>query len=547
MLTEAIVPVRDSISRPPLRCDLPRKQQLPRTQTMWSIRGFLLIPLVLASFALLPMARALDPLPDGSYPGFNTAEGLNALFSLDTRVGINNTAVGSDALFADIDGSNNTAIGFHALQNNTTGDFNTATGIRALQSNTTGPSNTANGEAALFSNTTGSFNTATGSRALFDNTTGYNNTATGGLALFNNTTGNNNTADGLVALAANTTGDNNTANGHAALLDNTTGNNNTANGASALRGDVLERQTGSQNTATGFETLFRNKTGSNNTATGASALYSNTTGFFNAANGIQALYSNTTGYDNTANGANALVSNTIGIKNTANGAFALSSNTTGSSNIALGLSAGTSLTTGDNNIDIGNSGVAGESNTIRIGTSGTQTATYLAGIRGVAIAGAQPVGVNANGQLGVRGSSARFKDAIRPMDKASEAILSLHPVSFRYKKELDPDGIPQFGLVAEQVEKVNPNLVAYDEQGKPYTVRYEAVNAMLLNEFLKEHRRVAALEVKMAQQLSTNADQQKAIQTLAASLKEQASQIQKVSAQVELNMPGPQQVALTIP
>ena len=160
----------------------------------------------------------------------------------------------------------------------------------------------------------------------------------------------------------------------------------------------------------------------------------------------------------------------------------------------MGVSAGINLTTGSNNIDIGNAGVAGESNTIRIGTAGTQTATFIAGITGATVPGGVGVIVGNNGQLGTVVSSERFKDEIKPMDKASEAILALKPVTFRYKKELDPDGIPQFGLVAEEVEKVNPDLVARDEQGKAYTVRYEAVNAMLLNEFLKEHRKVQEQE-----------------------------------------------------
>src|SRR4029077_10741534 len=151
--------------------------------------------------------------------------------------------------------------------------------------------------------------------------------------------------------------------------------------------------------------------------------------------------------------------------------------------------AGLFLTTGNNNIDIGNSGVAAEANTIRIGKSGTQRKTFVAGITGTTVAGGVGVIVGSNGQLGTIVSSARFKEAIEPMDKASEAILALKPVTFRYKKELDPEGIPQFGLVAEDVENVNPALVARDEQGKPYTVRYEAVNAMLLNEFLKEHEK----------------------------------------------------------
>jgi uncharacterized coiled-coil protein SlyX len=198
---------------------------------------------------------------------------------------------------------------------------------------------------------------------------------------------------------------------------------------------------------------------------------------------------------------------------------------------------------GSDNIDIGNAGVAGESKTIRIGTTGTQARTFIAGLSGVTVAGGVGVIVGTNGKLGTVVSSERFKDAIKPMDKASEAILALKPVTFRYKKELDPDRIPQFGLVAEQVEKVNPDLVARNEQGKPYTVRYEAVNAMLLNEFLKEHRKVEALESKMAKQESTNADQQNVIQALVASLKEQAAQIQKVSDQLRAQAPTPRVVA----
>jgi len=210
----------------------------------------------------------------------------------------------------------------------------------------------------------------------------------------------------------------------------------------------------------------------------------------------------------------------------------------------LGFGAGTNLTTGSNNIDIGSAGVAGESNKIRIGTKGIQKATFVAGINGVTVANGVGVIINPQGQLGTVVSSARFKDRIKPMDKASESILALQPVSFRFKHDLDPNGIPQFGLVAEQVEKVNPDLVARDEQGQPYTVRYDAVNAMLLNEFLKEHRTVQELkstvakqDAAIAQQESTNAEQLKKIETLMASLKAQAAQIQKVSDQLEASKP----------
>ena len=218
---------------------------------------------------------------------------------------------------------------------------------------------------------------------------------------------------------------------------------------------------------------------------------------------------------------------------------ALFNNTTGNNNIALGLSAGVNLTTGNNNIDIGNNGVADESKTIRIGKQGTQRTTFIAGISGATVPTGVAVIVDSRGHLGTTTSSARFKDNIKPMDKASEAILALKPVTFRYKQDLDPRGIPQFGLVAEDVEKVNPDLVARDEQGKPYTVRYEAVSAMLLNEFLKEHRKVEKLEATLAQQQtsfeSNYAYQQKQIEALATNL-------EKVSAQLELSKVKPQTV-----
>ena len=257
----------------------------------------------------------------------------------------------------------------------------------------------------------------------------------------------------------------------------------------------------------------------------------------NTATGDQALLNNTTGSDNTANGGSALRFNTTGNNNTANGALALFSNTTGSSNIALGISAGANLTTGSSNIDIGNLGVAGESATIRIG-SGNQTSTFIAGINGTAVTGTGVV-VSASGQLGVAPSSARFKYEIKPMDKASEALLALKPVTFRYKKELDSEGVPQFGLVAEEVAKTNPDLVVRDKERKPYTVRYDAVNAMLLNEFLKEHRKNEQQEATIAQLKkelqATAAGQQKQIETLTAGL-------QKVSAQLETSRPERQTV-----
>jgi hypothetical protein len=283
-----------------------------------------------------------------------------------------------------------------------------------------------------------------------------------------------------------------------------------------LGDDALVNNAGGYaNTAIGADALRANTVGHLNTAVGNSALSSSTESFENTATGDHALPFNTTGNYNTATGYNALFSNETGDRNTAIGVNALYRNT-GSGNVALGVSAGVNLTTGSGNVCLGASvhGVAGESNTTRIKNVYSSVASDRA------------VYVTADNKIGTLVSSARFKDEIKPMDKASEAILALRPVTFRYKKELDPQAIPQFGLVAEQVAKVNPDLVARDEEGKPYSVRYEAVNAMLLNEFLKEHRTVQA--------------QQKEIDTLKAELKEQAAQIQKVSAELEARKSSPQ-------
>ena len=374
------------------------------------------------------MAQAVNPPPDGGYPGFNTAEGQNALFNLSTGVG-------------------NAAVGWFSLWSNTDGSFNTGVGVGTLLFNV-------------------------GDQAAFE-------------------------------------GVNNTAIGAAALLFNTTG---------------------SDNTATGVGALLNNTEGTNNTATGEFALSSNTTGNLNTATGLSALYSNTTGIGNTAVGGDALVFNTIGGGNTAIGAGALGSNTSGNGNIAIGFGAGHDLTTGNQNIIIGNpNAVADESNTMRIGGD-SQTRAFIAGIRGVATGNADAIAVliDSDGQLGTLSSSRRFKKEVRPMDKASEAILGLKPVTFHYKS--DGTATPQFGLIAEEVAEADPDLVVRDKNGEIYTVRYEAVNAMLLNEFLKEHRKVAKLEA--------------ALETLSERLKEQDAKIERVSAQLKA-APFASQIAST--
>ena len=277
------------------------------------------------------------------------------------------------------------------------------------------------------------------------------------------------------------------------------------------------------NTALGANALIGG--GSFNTAIGARALFENKTGNFNTATGAHALANNAIGSNNTAIGKGALFNNFAGNDNTAIGKDALLNNIRSSGNIALGHGAGRNLN-GDHNIDIGNEGVNAESNTIRIGSE-RHTRAFIAGISEVAVTGAA-VQVNADGQLGTAPSSKRFKEEIKPMDTVSEAILSLQPVTFRYKKELDSSGTAQFGLVAEEVAKVNPDLVARDDDGKPYTVRYDSVNAMLLNEFLKEHQKVQRLEA--------------ALVAVNERLKAQDAKIDKVTARVELNKSVPQVV-----
>jgi uncharacterized coiled-coil protein SlyX len=359
-------------------------------------------------------------------------------------------------------------------------------------------------------------NTAEGSNALFSLTTGVKNTANGYLALFSNTTGQLNTAIGSQALYTNTTGSTNTAAGFDALFHNITGSDNTAAGYLAL----FHTRGGGGNTAVGSQALMSNTNGTGNTATGAGALIENTTGFGNAAFG-GALVHNTTGSLNTAIGDSALINNITGYANTAIGNEALGENTTGRNNTALGFQAGFGVTTA--------------SRVICIGSAGTDVndSCFIGNIRGIQTqnADAIPVVIDSAGQLGTMSSSQRFKKEIKPIDSASEVMLELKPVTFHYKS--DPAGTPQFGLIAEEVAKVDPNLVVRDADGEIYSVRYEAVNAMLLNEFLKEHRTVQELK-------STVAKQEVAITDLTASLKEQASQIQKVSALLELSNSVPQ-------
>jgi hypothetical protein len=316
----------------------------------------------------------------------------------------------------------------------------------------------------------------------------------------------------------------NTAEGLNALFSLTSGTYNTAIGFFSLEGVT----TGSFNTALGAGALFAN-TGDENTATGAGALLNNTTGNHNTANGESALFKNSTGGSNTAVGSEALANNTTGSFNTAYGGSALGSNSSGNSNTAIGISALSSNSTGNNNIAVGfgaGFNVIMAHDTICIGASGADVpnSCFISQIFGITppINDAVPVVIDSAGQLGTVSSSRRFKKEIKPMDQTSEAVLALKPVTFHYKS--DKTNRPEFGLIAEEVAAVNPDLVVRDSNGEIYTVRYDAVNAMLLNEFLKEHRKVEKLEATVA--------------TLAATVKEQAVQIQKVSAEVRINKPA---------
>jgi len=340
------------------------------------------------------------------------------------------------------------------------------------------------------------------------------------------------TAIGYQALLSNTSGSENSAFGDSALENNTDGGYNTATGVGAL-----DRNTsGSFNTSSGYQALYATTSGSFNTASGYSALYRNTTGSYNTASGGYASFTNVTGVDNTAIGYQAIIFGTSGSDNTAVGMDALAEVDSGQNNIGIGINAGYNVDGGNNDIEIGDHGdeFPGESNTIRIGETvdETQKTTYIAGIENATVSQGAAVYIDTNGQLGVKSSSERFKQDIQSMGDASDVLLALRPVTFQYKPEIDPKGILQFGLVAEEVEKASPNLVIHDKDGKPYTVRYDAVNAMLLNEFLKEHQRVLEEHRRVEAQGETIAEQQKEIRELAASVAKLTQEIDKVARQM---------------
>jgi uncharacterized coiled-coil protein SlyX len=364
-----------------------------------------------------------------------------------------------------------------------------------------------------------------------------------------------NTGDGHLSLANLTTGAYNSAFGIYSLLSLTDGNFCTAAGAGALLSNTT-----SENTAVGAGALLNNTTGGSNTATGAFALLSNVAGVENTAVGRDALL-NSTSSDNTAVGLLALLTNVDGSSNTAVGAAALRNNISGGNNQAFGRGALRNAT-GNNNIGIGREAGANQTsgdNVISIGSPGDGTAftasdrCFIGNIRGVVVGNLDGINVivDSDGQLGTSNSSRRFKKDIKTMERTSEVVLALKPVTFHYKDAdtKKAENTPQFGLIAEDVAEVNPDLVVLDGDGEPLTVRYDAVNAMLLNEFLKEHKKVeeqqtniTQLNSKMAEQAAIIAQQQKGMEALTAQLREQAAQIQKVSTQLELSKPAAQTV-----
>ncbi len=435
--------------------------------------GFFTLAIALCWFALSPPLKAQD-CPTECGAGGNTGVGINALSVVNPGAnGINNTAVGLNALTNDTTGQYNVAVGSRALENNTTGDFNMAIGTEALQQNNA------------------SFNLAIGFRVAFQNTTGRHLTGIGAAAMRNNTNGEFNTAIGADALRENTTSGANVAVGDSALA--------VYNGLTA-----------------GIDGF--------NTALGSIALTALTDGFQNTAVGRRALQGLTVGNNNVAVGWRAGQNLTTG----ANG------------NTFIGTLAGTNE--GPNVDDVICLGESGDTN----GGENTPNRCYIGQIFGITTGNiGSPVLIDFDGQLGTISSSRRFKKDIKPMDQASEAILALKPVTFHYKDRRDgkkAQETPEFGLIAEDVAEVNPDLVVNDKNGDIYSVRYEVVNVMLLNEFLKEHKKVEEQQASIADLKSTVALQQKEMQVFTAQLKEQAAQIQKVSAQLETSKPAPKVV-----
>jgi hypothetical protein len=436
--------------------------------------GLFFLTIALCWFALSPALKAGCPNPPGVCFGQNTAVGQDALFNVTS--GVWNVGVGVDALFNTADGNQNTGVGYQTLFSNTSGDHHTGLGSQALFNNTTGNDNVGVGFRTLYTNTTGNRNTGMGFRSLAFNDIGNDNTAVGWNALYNNRMDSNeNTAIGYGALFLNTTGDRNVAVGFQALYNNSTA--------------------GNSGNAVGYQALF------------------NSNGFFNNAFGWRALFGVTTGENNVAFGDEAGQNLTTGNENTMIGKFTGGNTTTADNVVCLGAFA------------------AGEnfSNRAYIPNVGVFTQNFSAGV-------VEFVTVRlSDGKLGHSVSSRRYKEDIKPMNDASELIYKLKPVSFRFKKTPEYQGDTlDYGLIAEDVAEIDPKLAIRDGKGQIESLRYMAIYNMMLNEFLKEHKKVEEQQASIAELKSTVALQQKEMQALTAQLKQQTVEIQKVSAQVQI-------------
>lgn len=503
---------------------------------------------------------------------YNTAIGVRALYSPTTTY--SNTALGSEVLYANTTGFANTGAGHKALRQTTTGQGNTAVGTYALRQNTTASDNTAVGRyalnrntaagnvavgrSALGENTTGTDNTGIGTRALEESTVGGGNTAVGRSALASNTIGVSSTAVGSFVLTSQTTAYSNTGVGFWALHDTTTGSSNTALGTSALEDNV----TGSRNTAVGRYALLANGA-DDNTAVGAGALGANSSGTSNTGLGSGALAASTTGGSNTAVGRSALTANTSG-NNSALGAYALASvsggthgrntavgsttmrygsgadNTavgfealffsSGDGNIAVGAGAGINLTTGDDNIIVGHVGLAGDDGRIRIGTPAVHSETFIAGIRGVTTgnANAIPVLIDSSGQLGTASSSRDTKRDIQPLGDLTERLQDLRPVRFRYRRH-GPAGALQFGLIAEEVAEVLPELVVFDDEGRAETVKYHLLGSLLLGEVQRLTTTIRGQRELLERQAVALEEQQHRQVVQEATLREQSAALEALT------------------
>lgn len=470
---------------------------------------------------------ALSVLLGNSDPNTeNTAAGYQALSMLNS--GGANTAVGANALQISTNGNDNTAIGVLAMGQDANGSYNTAVGVSALEDNTNSGGNVAIGASTMMGSQA-SDTTAVGQQALFY-ASGTGGTAVGYQALYQASSTTGNTAVGFQAGVGVSSATNNTLIGYQTLSATSPGSDNSSLGAYAL-----QYNTGAGNTAVGANTLMGKTgatvSGSNNTAIGYQSMQVLTTGNYNAATGYEALFENTTGAQNAGFGSFALAVNTRGDYNTAVGTNSLRSNTSGSTNIALGYQAGYAITTTSNNIDIGSRGTVGDSGVIRVGSS-NQTSAYVAGISGVQITDTYaPVVVDSGGHLGVAGSSERFKTAITPMGSSTAKLEALRPVTFQYKS--DPQGSRQYGLIAEEVAKVYPELVVHNAHGAIVSVRYDELAPMLLNVVQHQSAEIQALKERAAAQVldkRTLRQQQQAVQDLRAQLADMRATMSKLES-----------------